>query len=125
MVQHLFNNFLTNEAAYKQAQAHWHALWDLVSKFDRDEFHWTTPWFSSSTIERDGNPIFTAISIREMKALRIIQHEPTSSDVEVGWWLDTFNGCATDPLAIRELVISCAPSAESDQIVSRLVSTWV
>lgn len=121
-MRHLFAHFLTNSAEYSQAQAEWAKLWESIP--DRDEYGWRSGWFELQQAN-DGNPIFTAISDANQKAIRVIQYEPTSNDVEIDCWLDTFGGPVIDPSSIRELVIACALSDESKQIAHELMAAWV
>jgi len=125
MTQHVFPHFLTDASEYLAAEAYWISLWKSISEFDRRRFGWRQPWFDFSDSLRDGNPIFTAYSESELKAIRIIQFAPTLSVPELDWWLDTFGGGSTDPVAVRELVIACALSTESAIMASRLMQSWV
>ena len=89
---------------------------------------WRHPWLSSGVVAgeelRDGNPIFSAYSPENRYGIRVIQYPPESDRLELDWWLDTFGGPATDPQAIRELVIACALSEEASRRAFELMKEW-
>ena len=70
---------------------------------------------------RDGNPIFSAVSPTLRRAVRIIQHEPSSDELELEYWLHTFQGDE----AISELVISCALSEQAEREAGELIRAWI
>ena len=79
------------------------------------------PEFANGTPMRDGNPIFSAVSPTLRRAVRIIQHEPSSDELELEHWLDTFQG--DEP--ISELVISCALSEQVQEKAAGLIRSWI
>lgn len=125
MVHHLFKGFLTDAAEYEAAQARWRRLWDRIVAEEKREADWQVPWFApefaNGTPMRDGNPIFSAISPTLRRGVRIIQHQPTSDELELEYWLDTFQG--EEP--IGELVISCALSEQGEKKAAELIRAWV
>jgi hypothetical protein len=125
MVQHLYKSFLTDEAEYKGAEARWRQLWDRIIATVKPVAEWTVPWFPpefvNGTPMRDGNPIFSAVCPALRQGVRISQHEPTTDEVELEYWQDTFEG--DEPIA--ELVISCALSDQVEEQVERLVIIWI
>jgi hypothetical protein len=122
---HLFPTFLTNESDYQRAEDFWTLeIWGKVSEISRTIGGWRPNWFQPQP-PRDGNPIFTAISDVQRKAIRVIQYEPGADSLEFDFWLDTFGGSPTDPRAIRELVIACSLSTESAQKARELIASWV
>jgi hypothetical protein len=123
MVQHLFADFLNDPKQYARAQAYWTLIWKSIDPLNRDEFGWRTPWFENPLL--DGNPIFTAVSLKERKGLRIIQFAPTAERLEFHMWLDTFGGPTGDPESIAELVISCALSNEAAQQARSCMQRWI
>ena len=111
------------ESQYVQMQAYWESIWAATPIFQRMLRGWRADWFKQQT-DRDGNPIFSAVSDDADKGIRIIQYEATSAEVELDFWLDTFGGDATQPGTIRELVIDlraidaiCRISAEVDVVL--------
>ncbi len=121
---HLFPNFLTDESEYLQAEAFWANVWERTPALERRLCNWRSGWFKSQP-PRDANPIFTAVSEVQKKGVRVIQYEPSSDGIELDFWMDSFGGPATDPHAIRELVIACALSKETAQISLNLMSAWI
>jgi hypothetical protein len=125
MVQHLYRGFLTDAGIYESAQARWGHLWEKLVASERSNTEWKAPWFApqfvNETPMRDGNPIFSALAPSLKRGIRIIQHEPTSDQVELDYWLDTFEGDER----ISELVISCALSDQAEQQASKLIRSWI
>ncbi len=125
MVQHLCKSFLTDAAEYESAQARWRQLWERLVVTEKREAEWQVPWFVpefvNGTPMRDGNPIFSAVSPTLRRGVRIIQHEPTTDQLELDYWLDTFGSDET----ISELVISCALSDQAEQRASNLIRAWI
>jgi hypothetical protein len=125
MVHHLCKSFLADPADYERAQARWRQLWEQLVATEKQQGQWQVPWFVpefvNGTPVRDGNPIFSAMSPTLRRGLRIIQHEPTSDELELDYWLDTFEG--DEPMA--ELVISCALSVQAEQRAADLIRTWI
>jgi hypothetical protein len=120
----LFPNFLRDHSEYARAQAYWASVWATTPVFERMIGEWRTDWFGHQPIN-DGNPIFSAISGRAEKGIRVIQYEATNDGLELDFWLDTFGGAATDPGTVRELVITCALSIESAQLARNLMASWI
>src|SRR5881396_1945353 len=103
MVQHLYSNFLSDPREYARAEKFWQDLWeDLIRAAGVTE--WESPWLGAPL--RDGNPIFSAISHSRGRGVHVIQHAPTSEDVELVWWLDKFGEERIDQI-VYQLVISC------------------
>src|SRR5438093_10653472 len=125
MVQHLYERFLADAAEYESAQARSSDLWDRLIATEKPEAEWKVPWFLPEFINRmpmrDGNPIFSAVSPTLRRGLRILQHEPTNDQLELDYWLDTFD--SDQP--ISELVICCALSDQAEQRVADLIRSWV
>jgi hypothetical protein len=125
MVQHLCERFLADAAEYEAAQARWRGLWDRIIATEKPEAEWKVPWFASKfadgTPMRDGNPIFSAVSPTLQRGVRILQHEPTSDQLELDYWLDTFGS----DQAVSELVISCALSEQAEQRAADLIRPWI
>jgi len=120
----LFPSFLRDESEYAGAESHWRDQWNSISEFERTVKGWKAGWFPPQPF-KDANPIFSAVSEKDRKGLRIVQYESTSSNVEFDFWLDSFGGDAASPGAIRELVIACALSVESSQLAVERMASWV
>ncbi|GAC1475312.1 MAG: hypothetical protein NVSMB9_27530 [Isosphaeraceae bacterium] len=126
MLTHLFPNFLSRDSEYFQAEGYWARLWERVNSLSKTAQAWQTPWLGTgSPTLRDGNPIFSAYSPLSRRGIRIIQHPPTSDQVEFAFWLDTYGGSVTDPESIQELVISCALSDASSESAFSILNAWV
>ena len=123
-MQYLFPNFLANESEYAQAEAYWAQIWASIPRVDSINDGWRDGWFTSQA-PKDGNPIFTAISDAQKKAIRVIQYEPTVDTIELDFWIDTYGGSLIEPVSVRELVIACALSSEAAQRALKLMSSWM
>ncbi len=125
MVQHLCKRFLADAAEYESAQARWRQLWDKLIATEKPEAEWKVPWFAPEFVDgtamRDGNPIFSAVSPTLRRGIRVLQHEPTTDQLELDYWLDTFG--SDEP--ISELVISCALSDQAEQRAADLIRSWI
>jgi hypothetical protein len=120
MISHIYPNFLEDVQVYKASVRHWEQLWRQLGRFEIEKYQWTYPWIST------GSPdIFSAFSPVLLRGIRIIQHEPTSSKLEIQAWPDYVGGGIADPASIRELVIACALSSETARIALDLMRPWV
>jgi len=124
MVQHLFAEFLSDERVYRDAERYWFDLWEGVEKDSRKGWH--QPWFQPLPPSiSQGNPIFSAVSLRLRRGVRIIQSAPAEEGLEFVAYPDTFGGSVFDPHAIHELVISCALSDAAARLALSLIRPWV
>lgn len=125
----LHAHFLHDPAAYARAESVWRDLWKMSDQIQRLQHGWQTDWivttYADGTPMHDGNPIFSAYSPRELRGIRIIQHEPTGEAMEFEFWLGMSGGDITDPNAVVELVISCALSDQSLVLASLLIDAWI
>src|SRR5262249_34677752 len=110
---------------YDAAEATWRRLWEKVVREEKREAEWRVPClapaFANGTPMRDGNPIFTSVAPTLRRAVRVIQHEATTHELELDYWTDTFQG--DEPIA--ELVIACALSDEVEQRAGELMRCWI
>jgi hypothetical protein len=126
MVDHLYPNFLHDSSEYALSERYWSKLWEEVDPPARIAKGWIQPWFEPLPSSLgEGNPIFSAVSRVLRRGIRVIQHEPTDSGVEIQAWLDTFGGGPGDPDKIEELVISCALSNAASDVARSLMEPWV
>ncbi len=126
MITLMHSDFLNDETEYRRAETYWNQLWTRIDPLPKRAFGWVTPWVGTGSPSLlDGNPIFSAYSLRLRKGIRIIQHAPTEDQLELAFWLDTFGGPVTDPESIRELVIACALSDVAAIEANSLMSRWV
>lgn len=126
MVTHIYTRFLQDDRAYRGSEAHWARLWEQVDPPSRERFGWQQPWFEPLPRSLgEGNPIFSAVSRKLRRGIRVIQHEPTQPGLEVQAWQDYFGGDSSDRDRIEELVISCALSDRASEAVFSLWEPWV
>jgi hypothetical protein len=126
MVNHLYSNFLQDEAVYASAERYWIDLWDQIDSTIRVFMGWRQPWFQPLPPSiSEGNPIFSAVSPLLRRGIRILQSEPTEKGLELVAYPDTFGGSIFDPNAIHELVISCALSDVAARVALSLMLPWV
>jgi hypothetical protein len=124
MVKHLYPNFLHDETVYAQVERYWVDLWEKIDPTIREG--WQQPWFQPLPPSiSEGNPIFSAVSPRLKRGIRILQSEPAEKGLELVAYPDTFGGSIFDPNAIHELVISCALSDAVARISRSLMIPWV
>jgi hypothetical protein len=126
MLKHLYPDFLKDEREYVAAERYWIGLWQQLCADIGDRNGWRQPWFEPLPPSiSEGNPIFSAVSPRLKRGIRIIQSEPTEKGLELVAYPDTFGGSIFDPEAIHELVISCALSDVAAQVAMSLIKPWV
>jgi hypothetical protein len=124
MVEHLFADFLDDEQVYRSAERYWVDLWEGIDSEIRRG--WKQPWFQPLPPSLgEGNPIFSAVSPRLRRGIRIIQSAPTDKRLEFVAYPDTFGGSVFDLRAIHELVISCALSDAVARVALSLMLPWV
>jgi hypothetical protein len=122
MVQHIDKDFLTDQEQYRHAEQYWEELWRrLVSRAGVTE-KWQHPWLGAPL--GDGNPMFSAVSAELHRGVHVIQHAPTSEDVELVWWLDRFGEEGIDEM-VDQLVVSCALSREAAEQAEELMWSWI
>src|SRR5438128_5166324 len=121
MVRHLHKNFLIDPAAYAAAEQYWIEFWETLVGSAKAEKKWTHPWLGNPL--KDGNPIFSAVSTKDHRGVRIIQHGPQSEDVELTHWTSLHGEKSSD--AVLQLTISCSLSEESGALARDLVWSWV
>ncbi len=126
MIAPIYPRFLEDVEEYKASVRHWEELWQQVGKSELVKYRWTYPWISTGSPDLlDGNPIFSAVSPILHRGVRIIQHEATSTGLEIQAWMDHVGGDKTDQTRITELVISCALSMETATSALNLMRPWV
>lgn len=127
MAEFFYPRFLTDPAEYDKAAAFWSSRWEQLLAWAGQLGAWEHPWanttFADGTPCRDGNPIFSSICPERRLAVRVIQQEPGNDPKELNFWTDTF--AKGDPLATRELVVSCVLTPETFNSVSDLIAQWI
>lgn len=126
MMNYHYLGFLSDPSIYALSESYWLALWQEIDQNDRVLYGWKQPWFKPLPPKiAQGNPIFSAVSPRRRRGIRLIQHEPTVPIPEIFAYLDTFGGPLEDPESVKELVISCALSDFTARTARRLMGAWV
>lgn len=125
MTQHLYNNFLHDKKIYNLAQAYWQRLFSRIAQQYQLQL---VPYLNDRTSEGhkeyDGNPICNVWEKSLNRAVRIIQVEPESKQLDISAWLDTIElEEATVP--IQELVIDTVLSRESYAMAEKLIMAWL
>jgi hypothetical protein len=122
MVEHLYADFLKNKQEYRRAERFWEALWEELVNAAGVAEKWQHPWLGADL--QDGDPMFSAVSPMQGRGVHIIQHAPTSDQLELVYWVDKFGEEGIDDV-IYQLVISCALSREAAAQASALLWSWV
>jgi len=107
------------DASYDDDRRAWADAWQAALISCGLEEAWRAPWLDESW--RDGNPIFSAVSGEDRRAIRILRSTETEA---ADFWQRTF-GSGDD--ALQELVLS-VPSGQGlarDPWVSSLLRAWV
>ncbi len=122
MVQHLYPNFLTDARVYALSEELWDNLWKEVMRVEGLARDWKSPWLGTPLA--DGDPIFSAVSQAQRRGVHVIQHAPTSDNVEIVSWQDKFGEEGVDEI-IDQLVIACTLSREATAQARELLQSWV
>lgn len=127
MVVTRFPRFLDDPKEYQQAETLWRERWsDLLRRLGQ-EWLWQSPWLSTSFADgspsQDGNPIFSAVSPRLRRGVRVIQIEPSDKPRELYAWTDTFGEGEREP--IKELVLTCVLTDQTLLDAVDLMKRWL
>src|SRR5438128_2276394 len=99
MIHHIHEDFLKGPQQYKQAVRYWRDLWERLVIEAGVADKWRHPWLAAPL--QDGDPIFSAVSDSERRGVRVIQHAPTSDEVELVWWTDQFGEKGIDEIVTQ------------------------
>jgi len=123
-MKYLFPNFLTNEFEYKICKNYWETKIEYLLRKNKitnyKEYLNTT--FVNGKEQLNGNPIVNLYVINKNKAIRIIQEEPETENVEISAWTNKFQN---NDLDMTELVISLELSPEAEQIAFDFIKKWL
>ncbi len=123
MVTHLFTKFLIEPEVYKSNIDFWKTIiYTLLSVENLTFKSYLTTEKSDGTIYTDGNPICNFKLDNSNRAVRIIQEEIESNDVEFSAWINTIE---IENEKLEELVISLELSNESVLIAIELINAWI
>lgn len=123
MVTHLYRNFLNEENIYLQNVDLWKTVvYTLLSVENLTFSNYLQTTKKDGSIYMDGNPIFNFRINNTNRAVRIIQEEIETNDVEFSAWLDKLE---QEEGTIEELVISLELSQESLLLAIELINAWI
>jgi hypothetical protein len=126
VANHLFVDFLEDEAAYAGAERFWADLWQKVLRDTGEEGRWISPWLNTTCVDgtriRDGDPIFSAIRADGARALRVVQFPPRTPEGEIWTTRRAFD---PDGENIQLLEVFCCLSEEVVPQACAALSAWV
>ena len=123
MVQFLYKDFLEDKRIYNLHVGYWRRYLRRVLRHRGDlVFDWMNTSFGNGTHFYDGNPIITVLLKNDRKALRIIQEEPETDEVQIGAWLGDIEH---EGMCYKELVISLELSKETKRIAQKIIERWI
>ena len=127
----LFQNFLENSEEYEAAEHFWKDVFAETIRSAGQAGAWA-PWrprhYANGTpLERDGNPIFDARSVRLGRAVQVIQWPAEGGHVGISGWVTqlTVSDDTDNAENVLELTINLSLSEESAAIARALLSSWV
>ena len=124
MARYLFPNFLNNNLEYQICRSYWEAkieyLFNKNGILDYAPYLNTT--FANGQEQLNGNPMINFHIKKRNKAIRIVQEEPETENVEISAWT---NKIEIDNLPTTELVICLELSPESELITIDLIEKWI
>ena len=124
MVTHLYKNFLENKQVYKQNIEFWKTIiYTLLSVENITFQNYVCTLKKDGSLYTDGNPIYNFKIDNSNRAVRIIQEEIETNNVEFSAWIDTLK--LTDNSIVEELVISLELSNESVLFAIELINAWI
>ncbi len=103
---------------YAIAEAFWLRQWERIPQATRAG--WRTPWFPNK-FETSGNPIFTAVSRRQRRAIRLIE-SPKGDGLDFDFWFDS---AGEGDEAVRELVIEARHTSWRVEMAGYLWTAWL
>ena len=121
-----FGNYLHDEEIYLRLEEYWVDIFFMwLNKNNIDSDDWRSPYYNTCFVNgkkmMDGNPIFSAISSKTEKVIRIIL-ESNSSENMFTWWTDT---TMDSTMPHNELVIICTLNEHDLKKVEEIVTMWI
>ena len=124
MKNYLFEDFLNEKLIYNECKTYWEIR--LNELFTKHKLQNIAPYlntiFGDGSDFFNGNPMVNYNSSDLNRAIRIIQEEPNSEDLEITAWIDRFE---TDDFQTLELVISMQLTPNSERIAFELIRKWL
>lgn len=123
MVTHLYKQFLESEENYSESIDFWKTIVFTLLSVENLTFHnYLTTTKKDGSFYLDGNPIYNFRIDNTNRAVRIIQEEIETNNVEFSAWICTFE---SENEEIEELVISLELSQESTLLAIELINAWI
>ena len=123
MVTHLYKQFLESEENYSESIDFWKTIVFTLLSVENLTFHnYLTTTKKDGSFYLDGNPIYNFRIDNTNRAVRIIQEEIETNNVEFSAWISTFE---SENEEIEELVISLELSQESTLLAIELINAWI
>jgi len=116
----MYDNFLTDEKEYFSLEEYWKDHFtDLLKAAGEKPEDWQYPYyntaFSNGTKFMDGNPIFSAQSLKTGEIMKIVQEAFEGEELLEHW---------EDPEDQR-LTIVCALTENTQPAISNLLKEWI
>jgi hypothetical protein len=123
LTQPLYANFLESKSVYSLNAHYWSRLLQRVTNAKKMSVqnNVLTTTFNNGRPFFDGNPIFDAL-IDNKKAIRIIQEQPDSSELNINAWVEETE---IHGHTVEELVINLELTKESQVIAKKLLEYWL
>lgn len=123
---HYFSNYLDDEDVYNALEKYWiDMFYMLLQQENIDSSDWICPYynttFGNGKKMMDGNPIFSAISEKRNKVIKIIQESPKDGDV-LSYWINSSIG---NNQSQKELVIICTLNNCNLKKIKDIIISWI
>lgn len=123
---HYFGNYLDDEDVYIALEKYWiDMFFMLLHNENIDGGDWVCPYynttFSNGKKMMDGNPIFSAISKKRNKVIKIIQESPENGNV-LSYWI---NSSIDNNQSQKELVIVCTLNDRNLEKIKDIIISWI
>ncbi|HAN79648.1 MAG TPA: hypothetical protein DCQ31_18745 [Bacteroidales bacterium] len=123
MVTHIYKNFLLDENQYKQCIDFWKTIIYTLLSVENIRFsEYLASSKATGELYLDGNPIYNFRINNSNRAVRIIQEEIETEELEFSAWINQLN---INNETITELVISLELSHESTLLAIELINAWI
>lgn len=127
----LFQYFLVNSDEYEAAEQFWNSMFEETIQSAGQAGTWRSwrprHYVNGTPFERDGNPIFDALSTQLGRAVQVVQWPPEGDGIAITAWLSELT--APDEhdhdQTVLELTINLSLSEDSAAIARTLMSNWV
>ncbi|SMF90165.1 hypothetical protein SAMN05661091_4916 [Paenibacillus uliginis N3/975] len=123
---HNFINYLDDEDVYDALEKYWiDMFFMLLHKENIYGNDWICPYynttFGNGKKMMDGNPIFSAKSIKKDEIIRIIQESPKNGNV-FSYWINSSMG---NNQSQKELVIVCTLNNYNLEKINDIIISWI